>query len=658
MNFRPNPDEPRAFPPPAPNPPRPAPNPPASAASGDDRPKPRARKKKAGPGFTANSPATPITVDTRPSLEQLALPGPRREEEGRGGAMAGLNMMRLIIRCPLVPAWASRIIRSGMGRPSGLRKSDLFWTFYLLATREFGGHEKLDQELRTHWQAIREEFWFEHGVLLPDPKANGDVYGYANFNSWRNRNIIAAGRLAAMLRQLTVVSAPLAAAIRAAEEPAGALRDPLNPTPWDCLSADGTVMDTASSTHEHTYFDDNGHAVTTLVGRTRAKKGKPRLSPPTVDTGNKPAGARRGLFNVAAVTKGLDTYTRVALGVAIGDHTQGELPIAMALLKQIYDVVGDQFPVLLYDGALTPVSWHELTRLYGIYCVNANHARPTRKGQPTPDAPDDLLGTPAGSGKRLYGRRRGEPKRTHVTGLPAHRHTGSEGQTHLHHLVADDGGVYELDRPWRRSDPGIRQQLLVPTRLERSVDDRGEYYFRLTLTGDCTHGDFHVTFDLRDDRPEPGRELAWRSRIANIRVLPEASIEAYSAVAGRRNHIESFFSWLEKRFLHKDRHGSYTLEAERLDLAAVALLENVRAWGHLALRHPSHAQILAAQLVEIALATTTRGDDAPTVSPQSELASSGSADAVDLVAPECEIVMPPAGELAAAAAGWPAGRLR
>ncbi|WAX55538.1 hypothetical protein M6B22_13410 [Jatrophihabitans cynanchi] len=607
-------------------------------------------------GFTANSPATPITADTRPTLQQLTLPGPRRDDEGRGGAMAGLNLMRLIIRCPLLPAWSSRIIRSRKGRPSGLKKPDLFWTFYLLATREFGSHEQLDQELKTHWSAIRDEFWFEHGVLLPDAKADGEVYGYMDFKSWRKHNVIEAGRVEAMLRQLTVVSAPLAAAIRAAEEPTGAVRDPLNPMPWDCLSADGTVMDTASSVYEHSYVDQDGHTVKKIQG-SRAKTGKPRLYQPTRNTGHKRSGGGRGLFNVAAVTKGVDTYTRVALGVAIGDHTQGEVPIAMGLLEQIYDVVGNQFPVLLYDGALTPVLWHELTRRYGIYCVNANYARPRQKGEPAFDAPDELLGAPAGAGKRLYGRRRNDPKRTYITGLPPERHTGPDGHTHLHHLVADDGGVYELDRAWRRSDPGVRQQLLVPTRLERLVDDRDEYYFAVTLTGKCTHSSFDVTFHLRDHQPEPGGELSWKSQVANIRILPEALIERYAVVFGRRNQIESFFSWLEQRFRHKDRHASYGIDSERLDLAAVALLENVRAWGHLALRHPRHAEALAAQLAEIAHTTTVAGDSPPTPTPRrSVLDGSPSTPIVRASVPVGVPVTLPRVEVPAGVGAWPAGR--
>lgn len=568
-----------------------------------ERPRRRLTKKDPTPQFTAASPATPITTDTRPTLAEMRLPGPRRAQEGRGGSLPGLTMIRLIIRNPLLPVWVTGIVRSGMGRPGALRDPDLVWSVYLLARRHFASEDLLDQELRVHWQSVREEFWFEHRILLPDAKPNGDIPLYARgFEVWRTEHLLKpAGRVREMARLATAVSAPLAAAIRTAEEPADAVRDPLTPTPWDCMSMDGTVMDVPSGLRGELVVDDQGEVRLHLTdGISRARTpANARLHTPTRATGHKRSGSGRGLFNVAAVTKGLDTYTRVALGGEIGDHTEGEVPVAMRLLHQIYNVVGDQFPVLLYDGALTPVLWHELTRRYGIYCVNANYARPRRDDDTAIEPPTDLTGPP-GVGKRLHGRRKNNLKLTYVTPLPSESHTGPDGQTHLHHLVADDGGVYELNRPWRRSDSDLRRlQLLTPTALDRRTDERGEFYFLLTLTGRSSHGDFNVVFELRDHRATPGQHLRWDSQIANIRILPEALFVRFAAVFNRRNHIESFFSWLEQRFIHKDRHAVYGLDPQRIDLLAVCLLENVKTWAHLALRHPTHAAALHDQLAAL-----------------------------------------------------------
>jgi hypothetical protein len=54
-----------------------------------------------------------------------------------------------------------------------------------------------------------------------------------------------------------------------------------------------------------------------------------------------------------------------------------------------------------------------------------------------------------------------------------------------------------------------------------------------------------------------------------VRVIPEALVEKYALTFGKRNQIESFFSWLEKRFYVKDRHASWGREAQLL--AAVAI---------------------------------------------------------------------------------------
>lgn len=93
--------------------------------------------------------------------------------------------------------------------------------------------------------------------------------------------------------------------------------------------------------------------------------------------------------------------------------------------------------------------------------------------------------------------------------------------------------------------------------------------------------------------------MPWRSMVANVRVIPEELIEKYGLTFGKRNQIESFFGWLEKRFYVKDRHASWGREAQLLNLVFSALLHNTEAWAHLAYRHPQVAADLARELADL-----------------------------------------------------------
>jgi len=88
----------------------------------------------------------------------------------------------------------------------------------------------------------------------------------------------------------------------------------------------------------------------------------------------------------------------------------------------------------------------------------------------------------------------------------------------------------------------------VPTRLERLHAEGDEYYFRLTLEGQCAHGGpFHVSYELRKTPLNRNGKLPWTELVANIRVLPDALVEQCAEVAGRRNQVESLLDVVGRR---------------------------------------------------------------------------------------------------------------
>jgi len=428
--------------------------------------------------FSASSPRTEFTIDTRPALSALQLPGPRREVEGRGGATAAGVALRCMIRSPLLSAMVGAFPAPGVGRPPGM--PDHFWIFYFSAVRYFSSAEKLDQELREQWKLVREEFWFEHGILLPDAKPNGDVPGADDSRGWRKRRILGReGVLETVLAQLTQVSLPLALAIGRAED-TGPTRPLHQPAVWDLIAVDGTVMNAPSDVRQIQRLEDDG-TVTTWIEGSRAHDLKDARIHHHVNTKiKKPHGAVTGLFNLAAVTKGQDTYTRVVLAVDIGQDGEGEGPVAMRMLHDMYSRIGRAFPVLLYDGAMVPVYFQDLMAEHGIYCVNINKERPKPKKQrdgtyrpePTVKAgPSGPLTSP-GIGQRRYGVKRGSSKRTFVTALESVLHE-ADGYKHHHHLAADDGAVYELNRPIRAGGEVHKTGLLTPVDLELLQESDG-----------------------------------------------------------------------------------------------------------------------------------------------------------------------------------------
>lgn len=151
-----------------------------------------------------------------------------------------------------------------------------------------------------------------------------------------------------------------------------------------------------------------------------------------------------------------------------------------------------------------------------------------------PDGPR----TPVGLGRRRYGTDKGEAKLTYETPLPSVLHE-ADGYKHEHHLGADDGTVYQLNRPILSGARCTSRTCSYRWTWNDCAPD-GEYFLRLTLQGQCPYeGPFTVSYDLRRTELDSAGHLPWRSIVANIRVVPDDLVDLFGSVYGQRNQIES-----------------------------------------------------------------------------------------------------------------------
>ena len=380
----------------------------------------------------------------------------------------------------------------------------------------------------------------------------------------------------------------------------------LQPTVHDVIAIDGTVMDAPSDVRRRAVEDEDG---TTSYDYTSngSRNGTPRWHDEVGDFTDegKTAGAEKGLYNVVATTKGSDTYTRTVLALDIGNIGEGEAPIAMRVLRELYGKIGNTFPVLAVDGVIEPGMYQDLLAEFAVYTVNALPAKSGKRPAViiTPDGPR----VPLGRTQRLTGYRKGQAKTTYSRPLPSVNHE-HHGYVHQHHLAADDGAVYELNRPTVAGGDVYKlhpKTPLTPTDAAWHRDHNGGYYLSLTVTGSCPHGgQFSATYQLRKTKLNKKGHLPATSLMATLRVIPEAFIEAYGPLNGKRNQIESFFSWLDRCFYNHDRHASWGRERQIFDLILAALAHNSITWAHLAYRHPTSAQALRAQLLSLPLTTS------------------------------------------------------
>ncbi len=564
----------------------------------------------------------------RCQTDDVTLPGPRRELEGRGGAVAGLCELRLLIRCPQVAAVSRAITPRTGGRPG---VPDLVWLFYLAAVRVFRSAEKLDQELATHWDTIREEFRLCHDVTLAPkqlkPRTTKDSrrvlvphipLSYEGFNAWRKRVVLppepapGVDVLEDLLTRLTVTSHELALAIRHAETglaPDQYQPNLLLPTVYDCVAADGTVLKPPSGVR--TGLDDDENVVY-LHSRAKEKdKGLERVHEP-VGHHKKPHGATTGLFTVAATTRGRDSYTRVVLSLDMSHGSEGEGACAYRALDRLYSYTGHQRAALLYDGLADGLFQHHFLASFGVHTVNAVHTRKAHanrdNNRPDP-ATGDTATTLSGARTRSHGVNKGTTKLTYTSPLAAAQHPDRAGKPCLHYLVADGGALYEATKPATEAFLNVARSTtpLQVDSVERRQNDAYGYFLTIELSGPCTRPDaggrFTVRHHLRRRVTSTG-PVRRTSLLANLRVLPEAFDAEFAAVYNRRNDVESYWSRVEQTFFHKDRAASWGRDAQLLDQLGIALYENSKAFAHLAHRHPAHAAQLDATLAALPLHLT------------------------------------------------------
>ncbi|GAA1236023.1 hypothetical protein GCM10009657_09510 [Oryzihumus leptocrescens] len=506
-------------------------------------------------------------------LRRLPLPGPRREQQGRGGATALAVTIRFLIRCPLLQMCASLFPVQTTGRPTPPAR---YWFFYGALARELGSFEAADQEVLAHYELIREEFAAQ-GVKLPaaKPGTTNPVPGYHAFNRWRQDKFYDRfGDLRGVHRDATLT---LAAAIRDAE--ARATGDPLSPSLGEVLSGDASVFQPPSDVQALTFSNEDTQEQYTIFQGSRAKNPKgARVHDPGGRYGDvKKHGPKEGFYHLAISTKGYDSYTRVVVDVDVAEAGQSESDAALPMLDAALAAAPGYFQAVAYDGQIYPRHALELLRRHGTYVVNHNGV----KAKTHPHGVDGQAGLTV----RQHGQYKDRAVRTHFAALPSQHHQRADGTVCTHHLVSDDGAVYPSDRPAGAGTPLKSGRVIVPAALRRHRRPRQGFEVALDYSIPCQHGDLTYSAALTETKPDSRGRVAWGSALSAHRVIPEAWTDRFREVFGARNQSESFFSWLEKCYFHKDRAASWGRQAQQCDLFMAALLHNAEAWAHYAYRH-------------------------------------------------------------------------
>jgi hypothetical protein len=417
------------------------------------------------------------------------------------------------------------------------------------------------------------------------------VPGYAAFNRWRNKHLIASGRVPELQKQFTEGSLQLAELIRDAEgRPTG---DPLGPSLGEILSGDATVFAPPSDVREETNYDEVTQTHITTYPGSRARppqteqhvrdgRGKARPHQQGGDYNDvKKHGPVKGFYHLALSTKGYDSYTRVILDVDIAEAGQAESTAAFPMLNRVLSAAPNYFQAIAYDGQMYPKHALDLMATHGAYLINHNALRShIRKDE------GDGTESTAGISVRTHGQHKGKTVRTHSTALPSQHHQRADGSICSHHLVSDDGAVYPADRPKGAGTQAKTGPLLAPTALRRLWTNAG-YRVDLEFTIPCPHGDLTYRTRLTDTKADKNGHVAWASPLAAHRVIPGALEARFRSGFGARNQSEAFFSWLEQRYYIKDRVASWGREAQLVDLLCAAILHNAEAWAHYVYRHGS-----------------------------------------------------------------------
>lgn len=529
-----------------------------------------------------------------PAMERLRLPGLRRAKEGRGGATGVDVTMRLLIRSPFLPVLAALFDdpNNTGGRPGTPVQ---YWIFFLCLARELGSLEEAEEAIESFYDTVVRPEFAATGVTLHPRAAKCPAPNYSGFKDWRKKHVIKKGRLDAMNRVFTVLSVRQHLAIAGAR--AATTGGWLDPQCWQALISDSTISQPPSAVHyrcpacgKSTSLSTCPHPWTDWVRvGSRAKHGAPRVHQQGIHYEQKKHGATRGFHHVAVCAQHEGTYGRTVLAVDVAESgSTPEMDLSMPLLAHTLEVTGREWVrYISYDGLLKGTHHLELLSRYGIPVLNAN-------GIPSsdPDVPDTDTRDQAGTRVRSTGKHKGKTIGTYTYHLVTVSHPGADGAPCRHHLISDDGAVYETNRPGKKGSSAAgftRLRFLPPTRFEPVRLPDQKWRVTLTITVPCPNGDLHPEFVLTDSR-RIGRSVPYKERI-HLRHIPEAWAAPYQAANGVRNNVEGYFSWWEKRFYHKDRVASWGRDAQLLDDLAAAILNNSETWAHSLpqLRQPTRA---------------------------------------------------------------------
>jgi len=514
-----------------------------------------------------------------PPLHELRLAGVRRAKEGRGGATGIAVTMRTVIRSPFLRVLGVLFpdCKNTGGRPGTPAE---YWLFFAAIARELGSNEAATEEIIEHFDRVVRPEFAAIRITLP----TRTTPRYSGFKNWRKTHVVDAGRLDPMNRLFTVLSLRLHLAIATVHGVGPASL--LDPVGARLLICDSSVFDGPSSVFMYCPLCGKDADVAVcphpvdmrVANHTKAKElGRERLHERPANYDAKEHGRKIGFQNVAVSAKNQGMYARTILAVDLGGCAEMEL--SMPLLAHVLELADPNWFVgLAYDGLLLGTHHLELQRRYGIPVINLPSAR-NRKV----DA-ESAAGI-AGQTTRAYGKYKGKAIGTYTFFLRTITHTASDGSPCHHHLISDDGAVYDSPNPptARLGQAAIgarRGNLLSPADMVRTREADGTWRITLTLTVPCTHGDQSAEFVLTDSVRNTEGEVPRSEPIEAVRHVFEAERDRWRAIAGIRNNAESIFDWLEQRFYRKDRHAAWGRDAQLLDLMCAGILCNSECWAH------------------------------------------------------------------------------
>lgn len=399
-------------------------------------------------------------------------------------------------------------------------------------------------------------------------------------------------------------------------KPSGDLPDWARPDPRHVIYGDGTVIKPHTDV---TQFIDAASGEPRYEGSRASDPRRVKFQSTLSATSEDGKADKRGLNMVGLYTR--TDYGRIVLATGVAMHA--EVWAVLDLLDSVLPRAGHGIHTLVYDGAIT--GWH-VDYLMGRHRVQVIN-KPVKNG--TNRVGDEIdhrvkrdrarLGvvenTPAGRearrrskadfveetttwpvGEAFYPTTHGsyDVYDTYYEDLADVVHRTASGHECRHHLVVDDGGVFEVE--WDPIDL-VRVKtahIRCATATPHQRPD-GRWAVASTWKIPCEHGE--VTYEhmwepegRRYQRgQEPGRTpTGWRlrplSRTDDIHHLfgsdPAASVglAPFKKVYGTRNDAESFNNWFQDTMSTHGRAPSLSVADQTLDWMMTGLLQNVRTW--------------------------------------------------------------------------------